>query len=176
MGGSIFLTLFFGLFLAVGVGVLGYGLRSYHYGKQAEHWPTVPGTIITSDLDINSDDDATTYQAKVEYRYTPDMIERTGKTIAFGYSGSSGERTKLAQMAFNACAQLCFVKIVHRNDGVIFNARAFGDEEICGMPPVAPRELNDIFGAPLHDAKQCRALIGNHGLRMRRKICENFRR
>ena len=92
MGGSIFLTLFFGLFLAVGVGVLGYGLRSYHYGKQAEHWPTVPGTIITSDLDINSDDDGTTYQAKVEYRYTPDMIERTGKTIAFGYSGSSGER------------------------------------------------------------------------------------
>jgi len=91
MGGSIFLTLFFGLFLAIGVAILGYSVRSYHFGKQAEHWPTVPGTITSSDFQVNSDDDGTTYNVKVEYRYTPDNIERTGKTIAFGYSGSSGQ-------------------------------------------------------------------------------------
>ena len=92
MGGSIFLTLFFGLFLAIGVAILGYGVHSYHYGKQAANWPTTPGTIINSKFDVNSDDDGTTYQAKIEYRYTPDHVERVGKTIAFGYSGSSGER------------------------------------------------------------------------------------
>jgi hypothetical protein len=92
MGGSIFLTLFFGLFLAVGLGILGYGVHSYHYGKQAALWPTTPGTITSSDFQVNSDDDGTTYNVKVQYRYTPDNMERTGKTIAFGYSGSSGER------------------------------------------------------------------------------------
>ncbi|GJL92585.1 MAG: hypothetical protein DHS20C04_22440 [Hyphococcus sp.] len=91
MGGSIFLTLFFGVFLAVGVLILGFGLHSYFYGKQAAHWPTTPGTIIASDFVESSDDDGTTYRAKVEYRYTPDHVERTGKTIAFGYSGSSGQ-------------------------------------------------------------------------------------
>ena len=90
MGGSIFLTLFFGLFLAIGVAILGYGVRSYYFGTQAAHWPTTPGTITASDFVVSSDDDGTTYQAKVEYRYTPDHIERTGKTIAFGYSGRSG--------------------------------------------------------------------------------------
>ncbi len=91
MGGSIFLTLFFGLFLAVGVGILGYGVRSYHFGKQAEQWPITPGTITASDFTVNSDDDGTTYAAKIAYIYNPDGVERAGKTIAFGYSGSSGE-------------------------------------------------------------------------------------
>ena len=63
MGGSIFLTLFFGLFLAIGVAILGYGVRSYYFGTQAAHWPTTPGTITASDFVVSSDDDGTTYQA-----------------------------------------------------------------------------------------------------------------
>ena len=89
MGGSIFLTLFFGLFLSIGVGILGFGLRSYSLSKQAEHWPTTPGTITASDFIVSSDDDGTTYRAKIEYAYNPDSYERTGKKIAFGYAGSS---------------------------------------------------------------------------------------
>ena len=65
MGGSVFLTLFFGLFLAVGLGILGYGLHSVHYSNKAEHWPTTPGEIISSDFEIDSDSEGTTYRAKV---------------------------------------------------------------------------------------------------------------
>ena len=91
MGGSIFLTLFFGLFLLIGLAVLGYGARSYYFSSQAEHWPTTPGRITASDFVVNSDSDGATYRAKVEYTYRPDHIERTGTNIAFGYTASSGE-------------------------------------------------------------------------------------
>ncbi|PQA88630.1 DUF3592 domain-containing protein [Hyphococcus luteus] len=89
MGGSVFLTLFFGLFLAVGVGILGFGLHSLHMSQQAEHWPTTPGTITASDFKVNSDSDGDTYQAKVEYTYNADSYERTGEKIVFGYAASS---------------------------------------------------------------------------------------
>lgn len=89
MGGSVFLTVFFGLFLAVGLAILGYGLYSLHFSKQAAQWPTVQGEILTSDFRTNSDDDGTTYSTNVTYRYNAMGVERTGKTIAFGYAGSS---------------------------------------------------------------------------------------
>lgn len=89
MGGSIFLTLFLGLFLAIGLGILGWGARSYHLTKQAEHWPIVPGTVISSELEVNTGDDSTTYNAKVRYAYSAMGREITGERIAFGYTGSS---------------------------------------------------------------------------------------
>jgi len=91
MGGSVFLTLFFGLFLAVGVGILGFALRSLHMSKQAEHWPTVSGQIISSDFEIDTGDDSTTYRTKLAYTYNVLGRELTGKKIAFGYAGSSSE-------------------------------------------------------------------------------------
>jgi Protein of unknown function (DUF3592) len=92
MGGSLFLTLFFGLFLAVGVGILGFGLRSLHMSKQAEHWPTVPGTIVASDFKTSTDSEgSTTYLTEVKYAYAPVAAEIIGKKIAFGYSGSSSK-------------------------------------------------------------------------------------
>ncbi|MAW78853.1 MAG: hypothetical protein CMI63_01340 [Parvularcula sp.] len=92
MGGSIGLTLFFGLFLAVGAAMLFWGGRSYYYSLEAAHWPTTPGDIIASDFRVNSDSDGDTYEAKVEYKYAPDGYERIGKTIAFGYTASSGRQ------------------------------------------------------------------------------------
>lgn len=89
MGGSVFLTLFFGVFLAVGAGILGFGLYSLSLSKQAEHWPTTPGTITASDFVVNSDEDGDTYRVKLNYTYTPMATELTGKKIAFGYAGSS---------------------------------------------------------------------------------------
>lgn len=91
MGGSIFLTLFFGLFLAVGVGILGFGVRSMEMSKRAEHWPTVPGKIVTSDFVVDSDSDSTTYRASVSYEYDVIGTLLTGNKIAFGYSGSSAQ-------------------------------------------------------------------------------------
>ena len=92
MGGSIFISLFFGLFLAVGAAMLLWGGRSYYYAQEAAHWPTTPGDIIASDFKVNSDSDGDTYEAKIEYKYNPDGYERTGKAIAFGYTASSGRQ------------------------------------------------------------------------------------
>lgn len=92
MGGSLFLTLFFGLFLAIGVGILGFGLRSLHLSRQAEQWPTTPGKIVSSDFQVNTGDDSTTYSTKLSYSYNVMGRDYTGKKIAFGYSGSSSEK------------------------------------------------------------------------------------
>ena len=92
MGGSIFLTLFFGVFIAIGVGILGFGLRSLHLAQQAEHWPTVPGKVRNIEFDIDSDSDGTTYKTKVSYLYNVMGREIAGTKIAFGYAGSSSEQ------------------------------------------------------------------------------------
>ena len=91
MGGSIGLTIFFGLFLAVGVGILGFGMRSLHLSKQAEHWPTVSGAVTSSDFVVSHDDDGTSYRTKLSYQYNVMGRALTGEKIAFGYSGSSSE-------------------------------------------------------------------------------------
>lgn len=92
MGGSVLLTLFFSLFLAVGVGILGFDLRSLHNANMAAHWPTVTGQITASDFRIDSDSDSTTYRTEVAYQYHVMGRDLTGDKIAFGYSGSSSEK------------------------------------------------------------------------------------
>ncbi len=92
MGGSIFLTLFFGLFLAVGFGILGWGLNALNMSRQAEHWPTTPGTVTASDFIVDSDSEGATYRTKVSYTYNALGREIAGDKIAFGYSGSSSEK------------------------------------------------------------------------------------
>lgn len=92
MNGSIFLTLFFGLFVAIGVGILGYGLHALSMSKKAAQWPTAPGTITASDFIVDSDSDGTSYRAKIAYRYSALGREFDGERIAFGYAGSSSEQ------------------------------------------------------------------------------------
>ncbi|WDI32393.1 DUF3592 domain-containing protein [Hyphococcus flavus] len=90
MGGSIFLTLFFGLFLAVGIGILGFGLHSLNMSHKAQNWPTTPGTILSSDFTSSTDSEgSTTYRTDVRYTYNANGREIEGKKIAFGYAGSS---------------------------------------------------------------------------------------
>jgi hypothetical protein len=91
MGGSIFLTLFFGLFIAVGVGVLGFGMHALQLAKRAEQWPTTPGTVVSSDFVTNYDSDGDTYRARVRYTYNANGVELTGDKVAFGYAASSSE-------------------------------------------------------------------------------------
>ena len=89
-GAPVFLTLFFGLFLAVGLAILGFGLRSLSLSKQAEDWPTAQGRIVSSDFVTDTDDDGTTYRTKLSYDYNVAGTDYTGDKIAFGYSASSG--------------------------------------------------------------------------------------
>ena len=91
MGGSIGLALFFGLFFVVGFLILGFGARSLYLSKQAESWPTTPGTIVSSELTSSTDSDGdTTYRTEVSYTYDAMGRAFTGDKIAFGYAGSSG--------------------------------------------------------------------------------------
>lgn len=85
----IFLTLFFGLFLAVGLAIFGFGLRSLSLSKQAAGWPTVQGRIVASDFVTDTDDDGTTYRTKLRYAYNVAGRDYEGDRIAFGYSASS---------------------------------------------------------------------------------------
>ncbi|MEL6360275.1 MAG: DUF3592 domain-containing protein [Pseudomonadota bacterium] len=87
--GSIFLTLFFAIFLTIGVGILGYGVHSYRLSQAAGSWPTADGVITHSDLEIDSDSDGTTYRVRLNYQYSALGVDRTGDNIAFGYAGSS---------------------------------------------------------------------------------------
>lgn len=92
MGDSIFLTLFFGLFIAVGVGIFGYGAYSWSLANRAGQWPTTPGRIVSSDFVVDSDSDGVTYRARLTYAYDAGGGEITGEKIAFGYAGSSSRQ------------------------------------------------------------------------------------
>ena len=90
MGQPIFLTIFFGLFLAIGLLILGFGARSLYMSKLAESWPTVQGRIISSDFETSTDSDGdTTYRANISYEYDVMGRRLTSDRVAFGYSGSS---------------------------------------------------------------------------------------
>ncbi|HRX38868.1 MAG: DUF3592 domain-containing protein [Parvularculaceae bacterium] len=91
MGGQVFLALFFGLFLAIGVGILGFGANALYQSRLAQSWPTASGKIVSSDFQVNSDSDSDTYAAKVRYSYEVMGRVLTGERIAFGYTASSGE-------------------------------------------------------------------------------------
>lgn len=87
---AVFLILFFGLFLLVGLVMLGIAGRSWWKSNQVEAWPVVDGEVIERDLSEDSDSDGTTYRAIVRYRYTVAGRGYESDRIAFGYLGSSG--------------------------------------------------------------------------------------
>ena len=78
------------LFLAIGLGILGLGLRALWASKQVETWPTTWGTLLERDLVESSDSDGSTYRATVRYRYQVAGRTYESDRIAYGYAGSSG--------------------------------------------------------------------------------------
>ncbi|MGF1545215.1 MAG: DUF3592 domain-containing protein [Parvularculaceae bacterium] len=90
--GQIVGGVFLALFVAVGLGLLGYGAHAWRLASVAAHWPTATGRIVSRDFDIDRDSESTTYRTKVRYVYEVNGRELTGETIAFGYAGSSSER------------------------------------------------------------------------------------
>ncbi len=89
-GGGLVLFLFFGLFFAVGVAILGFGVRSLWKSQQVGHWPTTWGTFLERELLSDSDSDGTTWRVQVRYAYRVAGVEYISDRVAFGYAGSSG--------------------------------------------------------------------------------------
>lgn len=90
------LYLFFALFLAIGLGILGFGVRSLMKSQQVENWPKTWGTLLHRELVESNDSDGTTYRVEVRYRYAVAGREYESDRIAFGYTGSSAHDTHRA--------------------------------------------------------------------------------
>lgn len=88
--GMSFFVAVISIFYVVGFGMLGYSLLSMKRSTEASAWPSVTGTIVSCDLESNTDEDGTTYEVTVNYSYTVAGREFTNDVLAFGYSGSSG--------------------------------------------------------------------------------------
>ncbi len=95
-GGGVVLYLFFAVFLAIGLGILGFGVRSLMKSQQVEAWPKTWGTLLERALVESSDSDGTTYRVEVRYRYAVAGREYESDRIAFGYTGSSAHDTHRA--------------------------------------------------------------------------------
>lgn len=80
----------FGLvFLVIGVIFLLVGLIAAKRAKAAQSWPSLPGTVVRSEVvrHDSTDEDgmsSTTYEPVVEYEYAVMGQPFTGKRIAFG--------------------------------------------------------------------------------------------
>src|SRR5262249_54460359 len=81
---------FISVFYIAGFAMLGFSLWSARRSIQAATWPTAPGSVTSVSVEDKSDDEGTTHEVKVEYRYSVDKVEYHGTRLAFGYSGSSG--------------------------------------------------------------------------------------
>lgn len=81
---------FFGLFLVVGLGMLGYGARFWWTSHQVAEWPTAQGTLLERGLIEDGGSDSTTYRVKVRYVYVAAGRNCQSDRLAFGHTGSSG--------------------------------------------------------------------------------------
>ncbi|MDJ1182757.1 DUF3592 domain-containing protein [Roseofilum casamattae] len=90
--GKLALGLFLSIFYLVGFGVLWYSINSAQKSIQASQWPSTMGTLEKVSLHENLDDDSSTYEVRVEYRYSVMGQTYTSSRLAFGYTGSSGRK------------------------------------------------------------------------------------
>ena len=89
---TMFFTIFISIFYAVGLGILGYALWSARRSSIAADWPVAPGKVETCSVESGSDSDGgTTYEVKVQYKYSVGGNEFTGTRLAFGYAASNGQ-------------------------------------------------------------------------------------
>lgn len=77
-------------FLAVGAGLLGVGMWDLVNAVRSVWWPTVPGTITSSEvMQRTGGRRATVYEADIRYRFSIDGRDYTGDQIWFGQHGNS---------------------------------------------------------------------------------------
>ncbi|MEO1150792.1 MAG: DUF3592 domain-containing protein [Pseudomonadota bacterium] len=87
----IFMVTLLSVFVAAGVGMLGYAGYAWSRTVAAQSWPTTDGEVLTSTLDIDRDSDGDTYRAKVSYQYSVDGIVFKSDRLSFGFSGTDNK-------------------------------------------------------------------------------------
>lgn len=90
---SWFFIIFIGVFYAIGVGMLGYGLLSLKRSTEAGDWPTAVGSIDECQISRKDSGENVTYGVEVKYSYSVNGKEYQGDKLAFGYAFSSARET-----------------------------------------------------------------------------------
>lgn len=89
--------LFISIFFFVGLAVLGWGLHSYHKGKQSLIWPETQGRITHCQIVENSNSDGnSTWKVVIGYNYKVAGKIYQGDKVAYGYGASSAYETHQA--------------------------------------------------------------------------------
>lgn len=88
--------MFFAFFFGVGCLVIVFGTVVAVQSARTARWPTAVAKIKQVDLDIQSNDDGTTYRVKVRYSYGVDGCCHVSDRISFCYSESSSKRHQAA--------------------------------------------------------------------------------
>lgn len=80
------LLLFLIPFLLVGISMTLWGWNNYKNAKASESWPSTPGVIVTSRMDVdygNSDDAESKYIAVISYNYKVNTMDYTADRVFF---------------------------------------------------------------------------------------------
>ncbi len=95
--GKILIILFSLIFIGVGVWMLVKLLMDFRKATLSKNWLTTEGTIVSSELDVETSSDAdgdqsTTYIAKITYTYVVDGAEYKSECINFNYGMRTSNR------------------------------------------------------------------------------------
>jgi hypothetical protein len=88
----------YGVFVVFGLIFIIISITARKRAKAAQTWPTTPGVVLSSHVDIHTSRDSdgdrnTTYKPVVAYRYEIMGLEYTGDRIAFGANTFSHKKS-----------------------------------------------------------------------------------
>lgn len=81
--------IFLGIFVMVGIGAMGFGLRDAYRSWQSSSWPVAEGRILKSSVETHSDSDGTSYSAAVSYRFVLGKETYDGDKVVLGAVSAS---------------------------------------------------------------------------------------
>ena len=86
-----------GLFFVIGVIVLLWGITSSQSAFKSVNWPSVSGMVTDAHMSSSSDNDGTTYSAKISYSYQVNGQVYGGSRVSFGdvSTSNSGDAQKV---------------------------------------------------------------------------------
>ena len=92
-GSKIFLGIFFGIFLVVGIGVSILGVQTTQKSIASDNWPQTQGTIITSDIETHKTHTkhgySYTYGPEIVYTYSVNGQSYTANKVSYSTGSSS---------------------------------------------------------------------------------------
>lgn len=136
-GGPWAVVFFFGIFLAVGLGVFyAMFLRPMMKIEQAKGWPEAPCTVISSRVQSHEGDDSTTYSVDIFYKYTFNGREYKSNRYSFFTGSSSGYESKKAIVNTHPPGKktVCYVNPDDLTDAVL--ERSYTSDIWFGLIPL----------------------------------------